>query len=378
MRARVDVERMMAEIRSSARARRRAAADLPAEPTLAGAASTLRRLVDESAACVDLYEIRGMPPSRFWIPGFVRPLLVATIRYVLAWQVHWNGVVARALAEILRLLERVERRLGQRLDAAGGRLAALERRVADLDGRRDTLAGHSIEFAARHRGDEVEIRARLEVHAARMRALLDADPSLTAHGARVVDLGCGRGELLAALAARDVSAVGVDALPAMVAACRAQHLDAEESDLFDWLEAQPPGSLAGALACQLVEHLSLDEVLELLARLAQALRPGAPLVLETVNVENLNVAAHTFHLDPTHRLKLPAATLAHLLRSFGFEVLDVAYLNPCPPGEQLRLLEGGDPQAAAVNENLLRLNHLLFGPRDCAVVARRPASGAGG
>ena len=377
MPAKVDVERIMAEIRRGGRTRRRTGTELPIEPPLSGEATKLHQLLDESVACVDLYETKGMAPGRLWVPWPIRPFLIALLRYFLNWQTHWNGVVSRALAELLRLVERIERRLGESLAASVSRVAGLEQRVADLDGRREVVTRRYLDFEALHRGDEAEIRARLSVHGERLQRMIAGDSSLLEGGAVVVDLGCGRGEMLEILRARGVPSRGVDSNPDMVRACQDKGLDVVPSDLFDWLEAAPPRSLAGAISCQVIEHLSFDELLELVARLSQALRPGAPCILETVNPENLIVAAHTFHLDPSHRLKLPAPTLSHLLRSFGFEVLDVAYLNACPPEEQLRMLPGeGTPLEATLNGNLLRLNHLLFGPRDYAVACRLPLAGA--
>ncbi len=376
MKPKIDVDRMMAEIRRVSKARRRPDGDAAAEAPLAASDVSLQRLIDESQACIDLYEKRGMAPSRFWIPWPIRPLLVATLRYFLNWQVHWNGVTSRALGAMLRLIERIERRGAEARAGTERRLQALERRLGDLDGRRETPLAAQLEFEDAHRGSEAEIRRRLATHVERFRALIVEPPRPGGERGLVADLGCGRGELLEGLRDAGIRARGIDVHPDAVQTCRAKGLDCVEADLFDWLEETAPRSLAGVAACQVVEHLTFDELLELLARVALALAPGAPLVLETVNPENLVVAAHTFHLDPSHRLKLPAPTLCHLLRAFGFEIVDVAYLNPCDPEQQLRMLPDGDPHAARLNENLLRINHLLFGPRDYAVVARRPAEGS--
>jgi SAM-dependent methyltransferase len=177
----------------------------------------------------------------------------------------------------------------------------------------------------------------------------------------VLDGGCGRGEFLRALAERGLRGFGVDSSPAMVARCREQGLDCRQASLEDALEALGDGSLGALVAFQLIEHLR-PEALAPLFRLAyRKLAPGARIVVETVNPESL-YALSRFYLDPTHQKPLPAALVRHLLRGVGFADVVVHYRSPVPPAE--RLQTSGD-------ENLEKLDRLLYGDQDFAVVATR-------
>ena len=83
--------------------------------------------------------------------------------------------------------------------------------------------------------------------------------------APVLDLGCGRGEFLEMLRERGIPGYGIDRDPLAVAGARSRGLDVREGDLLSGLRAWPDGSLGAIVAFQVIEHLSLTEVRELLA-----------------------------------------------------------------------------------------------------------------
>ena len=85
------------------------------------------------------------------------------------------------------------------------------------------------------------------------KALADASP--------VLDVGCGRGEVLAALAARGVQGIGVDLDAGMVAEAKAAGVDARQGDAIAFLNDAEPESFGAVIAIQVVEHLSLEALL---------------------------------------------------------------------------------------------------------------------
>ena len=158
---------------------------------------------------------------------------------------------------------------------------------------------------------------------------------------RAVDLGCGRGEWLHLAREAGFAAVGVDADERMVAACRAAGFDAVCGDAVAYLAALPAASQTLITAFHLVEHLPFDTVRDLVRGAHRALRPGGVLILETPNTENLLVAAHGFHLDPTHDAPLPGALLAFVAEQAGFHRTAVLRLRPSftPAEVELTLLD---------------------------------------
>jgi SAM-dependent methyltransferase len=101
--------------------------------------------------------------------------------------------------------------------------------------------------------------------------LLELEP-----GARVLDLGCGKGELLMRIAARHpISGVGVDRSPGLLAEARRRApagMSFVEGDLIVFA-AEAPFDLAAALGA------SVDGYRATLARLAGHVRPGGLVLL---------------------------------------------------------------------------------------------------
>src|SRR5262249_24068450 len=148
------------------------------------------------------------------------------------------------------------------------------------------------------RGSRETIRARVDDYLPILRTASD-----------VLDVGCGRGELLDLLKQHGVSARGVDANHAMVELCRARGLSDEESDALTYLERQPDAGIGGLVAIQVVEHFEPAYLVRFLDAAYQKLRGGAPLVLETINPACWMAFFETFIRDPTHERPLHPETL---------------------------------------------------------------------
>jgi SAM-dependent methyltransferase len=193
--------------------------------------------------------------------------------------------------------------------------------------------------------------------------------------APVLDVGCGRGEFLALLREAGVEARGVDLDADMVAFCRSEGFDVEQADAIEYLGGLDEGSLGGIFAAQVVEHLEPGPLTAFLDLAASRLRPGGVLLLETINPLSL-FALRNYFADLTHAQPLIPETLSLLVKQAGFGEVEIRFLNEL--GEQ-QLLEPvelpQDPRfddaRRALEANRVRLNEVLFGPQDYALVARR-------
>jgi O-antigen chain-terminating methyltransferase len=247
------------------------------------------------------------------------------------------------LRELEERLTRVERRGAGGVAAAPPATVAAQPAAAALP---DYFA-----FESRMRGSVEAIRERQRRYVEDFR---ESGP--------VLDVGCGRGELLQLLREAAVDARGIDADADMVAYARGEGLDVEQADLVEHLERLEDGSLGGIFMGQVVEHLPPGVLVRSLELSARKLRRGGVLVAETINPLSPLALRHYF-ADLTHAQPLVPETLELLARQSGFAETEVRYLNE--PAE--RLTEPDDPVIAA---NVRRLNELLFAPLDYALVAR--------
>lgn len=251
--------------------------------------------------------------------------------------------VERLVRELEERLTRVERRGSGGPGAPAAMTVAAQPAAASLP---DYFA-----FESRMRGSVDAIRERQRRYVDDFR---DAAP--------VLDIGCGRGELLTVLREAGVEARGIDADADMVAFARGENLDVEQADLLEYLERVDGGSLGGIFMGQVVEHLPPAVLVRALELAAQKLRPGGVLVAETINPLSPLAMRH-YYADLTHAQPLVPETLELLARQSGFAATELRFLNE--PAD--RLTEPDDPVIAA---NVRRLNELLFAPLDYALVAR--------
>ncbi len=218
-------------------------------------------------------------------------------------------------------------------------------------------------FERRFRGSPEEIVASLRERY--FDDLLEAGP--------VLDVGCGRGELLAALAAEGVKGQGVDTDADMVAEARGRGVEAHHGDGVAYLRSLPEGSLGAVVAVQVLEHLPFASVVELVGLARTRLRPGGVLLAETPNPASLVVLGNSYVLDPTHVRPLHPSLLGFLCEGAGFRTVELRWWAPAAD-YHLGMVQAAEapPWVAEVNAAFTRLNEVLFGPQDYAVVATRP------
>jgi SAM-dependent methyltransferase len=315
--------------------------------------------------------------------------LTAALRQSCETRLRFESLLVQYLQTITAFVDTKDRSFGgseirDRLSLLDRRSLTLKRELAALSpgaAREQGLdqpaaldrveAATYVGFEDRFRGSVPEIRRRVE----------DYLPILE-QSSNVVDIGCGRGELLRALRDRGITARGVDANAAMAELCRSQGLDVEHGDAVRFLERQADGDLGGLSAIQVVEHFDPRYLARFLEIAFQKMRPGAPLVLETINPACWMAFFETYLRDLTHRQPLHPDTLSYLVQASGFSAVDVQFRQPVAECDRLdRVRVAGDSGAAlprnvaqiadAVNALVDKLNARLFSSMDYVVVARR-------
>ena len=187
----------------------------------------------------------------------------------------------------------------------------------------------------------------------------------TTNKSYVLDLGCGRGEFVELLNNNKIHARGVDLNKFSVQHAKSKNINVKQADIFKELKRVKPKTLPAISAFHLVEHLTFAELQSFLQLTASRLKPGGILLIETPNILNIQVAASDFYKDPTHIRPVHPYTLEHWLKHSGFSKIEIEFLHPFPKNEQLKTPKS----PKIVGENFGKLNDLIFGARDCAIIA---------
>jgi O-antigen chain-terminating methyltransferase len=188
---------------------------------------------------------------------------------------------------------------------------------------------------------------------------------------QILDIGCGRGEFIELMLETGKTGVkGIDLNENMVALCRQAGLPAEHGNAVDYLNRLEVNTLEGIYLGQVVEHMQPVEIVHMVRLAYEKLKEGGVLIMETPNPTCLAIFSNSFYLDMSHNKPVHPLTLEFILSSQGFREIETAYFSELE--EKLPKLSGsGLENESEVNVGIDRLNHLLFGAQDYAIIGRK-------
>ncbi len=232
-------------------------------------------------------------------------------------------------------------------------------------------------LAARYRNEE-QMRAHLTDYDDLFVALLDAGRGDDDVIGPVLDIGCGRGELVTHLTELGLWAYGIDIDVDAIRLGQNAGRDVREADVFAHLGSLSDNSLLAITLIQVIEHFEIDDLLRLFKLATRKLAPGGLVVAETVNPVCLWALTNWYLLDPSHRTPLHPETTRFLAEQAGLEQVQIRFLHPVSERGRLGLLPGAvempamRPLVERINRNVEQLNRFLYGPQDYGVIAHRP------
>ena len=146
---------------------------------------------------------------------------------------------------------------------------------------------------------------------------------------RVLEVGCGQGELLSLCQEAHIDARGCDVSPEMVEACVSRGLRVElVEDTVRYLQSGQ--SWDTLVLVDVLEHMTRDEALAL-ARVAQT--RGKRLVVQVPNMASPFAALNFYH-DLTHEWAYTESSMGQLLRLAGFSAIRVVPVDHAAIGLQ--------------------------------------------
>ncbi|MGZ5433870.1 MAG: class I SAM-dependent methyltransferase [Thermoanaerobaculia bacterium] len=271
------------------------------------------------------------------------------------------GVLAAESARLHELIVTAAKRNDALIAALDQKIETVAVRVRDAV---NPAVAHSPDVVYRRledalRGSEAHVRGDVMHY---VRLVADQQP--------VLDVGCGRGEFLAACRESGIEARGVDMNERSIADLQQRGLGAALAGVPECFASIADGSLGSVLAMHVVEHLPIDALLALFRESARVLRRGGLLMIETPNAESILAAASDFWRDPTHIAPRHPAALTVLAREHGFEIAEVRAVHELPEGAKIAILESDPPELQRV---IHAVNDRLFAPQDLRLVLRQPS-----
>ncbi len=191
--------------------------------------------------------------------------------------------------------------------------------------------------------------------------------ALAAEHQPVLDVGCGRGEFLAACREHGITARGVDTNERSVSDLRERGFDVALAAIPECFASIADGSLGSVLAMHVAEHLPVDALFALFRESARVLRSGGLLMIETPNAESMAMSAGDFWRDPTHLAPRHPAALTVLAREHGFAIEEIRAVHELPEGTRIAIHEGDPPELQRV---IHAVNDRLFAPQDLRLILR--------
>ncbi len=140
----------------------------------------------------------------------------------------------------------------------------------------------------------------------------------------ILDIGCGMGFFLWYLQNNGfTNAVGIDISPEQIEIARSFGVDGIQ--LCGWKEylAAKPATFGFVMLDNVIEHLTKDEITELLIAILTALKPGGRIYISTPNSGSLFGVPLAF-IDFTHEVFFTAASLSQVLVACGFSTVSVS------------------------------------------------------
>lgn len=155
-------------------------------------------------------------------------------------------------------------------------------------------------------------------------------------GQKVLDFGCGLGQLALSLRKAGYQAEGLDVSPYAIAHCREMGLVCHQGDGENFYDDHRQ-AYDFVIMSHVVEHFPKEEIIPMLAKLRGVIKPGGAVIVMVPNAQS-HTGAYWAYEDFTHHTLFTAGSLFYVLKAAGFsqvEFLDPDSTDGLPPIRKL-------------------------------------------
>ena len=197
-----------------------------------------------------------------------------------------------------------------------------------------------LRFENKFRGSRENIIQKLSIYDSLIEIIIKKNSNQT-----FLDIGSGRGEILERWQEKVNNFIGIEQDQYMVNLSKEYGLNVIHGEAIKTLSEFKSGSVSLITVFHMIEHLSHQNLSQLLIECNRVLDQDGLLIMETPSIENLLVSSKTFYLDPSHINPINPDGLLFLLQSSGFLQSKFYYINGAPleqasPVKLTRVLNG--------------------------------------
>lgn len=141
--------------------------------------------------------------------------------------------------------------------------------------------------------------------------------------ARILDIGCGRGQFLLSCQAYGYTrAEGVDLSDTNIVFCQSRGLAVQQKDGLEYL-SENLNTFDAIILNDVLEHLTKDEVFVYLSAMKEALKKGGIIMVKVPNMSNPILGGATLYIDFTHEVGFTEISLKQIFRALSFSEVKV-------------------------------------------------------
>lgn len=147
---------------------------------------------------------------------------------------------------------------------------------------------------------------------------------------KFLDIGCGRGEFLSLLKENNICAKGIEINKLEADLLIHKGFDVTNMEAIKFLK-NTAEIFSGISLIEVVEHLSFDDIFELISLAYDKIECGGKIIIETLNPQNISNLKF-FYLDLTHIKPVNFQTLQFMCEFVGFKNCKLVYSVPNKKG----------------------------------------------
>lgn len=271
-----------------------------------------------------------------------------------------NEKIAEIEANKMKIEENFNNRLIETALNLNNKLKAVEENINNQFREMEEKKKINLDYVAfenKYRGSQELIRSRLKVYL----KYFEKENN-------ILDIGCGRGEFLELLRENNIEAKGIDVDEGMLLLCKEKNLNVENIDALKYLSELEDNSLGGVILTQVIEHLEPNDLINLISLSYKKLKPGAYFIAETINPQSLIVFTQAYFMDLSHIRMIHPYTVKFLVDQEGFKDASLEYFSEVPESVKIPQI---NELPEDFNQAMVRLNNLVYGSRDYAIIGRK-------